>query len=124
MLQACVQRKGVAKAAKLLVPFCCIFLLSNASLGYSVLTHEFIIDFLWKDQIRSVLLTKFPDTTPDELKEAHAYAYGGAVVQGPGCFSFWIGHSTDLRPTHVPAPPAAHAPAPTPHRSKCTCIPC
>src|SRR5260370_36576152 len=89
MLPSFVQRNGVAKAAKLLVTFCCIFLLSNASLGYSVLTHEFIIDFLWKDQIRSVLLTKFPDTTPDELKEAHAYAYGGSGVHGLVFFSFF-----------------------------------
>src|SRR5260370_42439228 len=90
MLPSFVQRNGVAKAAKLLVTFCCIFLLSNASLGYSVLTHEFIIDFLWKDQIRSVLLTKFPDTTPDELKEAHAYAYGGAGGWGPWTFPFLV----------------------------------
>ncbi len=96
MLPSFVQRNGVAKAAKLLVTFCCIFLLSNASLGYSVLTHEFIIDFLWKDQIRSVLLTKFPDTTPDELKEAHAYAYGGSVIQDLGYYPFGDEYFSDL----------------------------
>jgi hypothetical protein len=42
----------------------------RSGLAYSVLTHEFIIDFLWTDQIAPVLLSKFPDTTPDELKAA------------------------------------------------------
>src|SRR5262249_40407255 len=96
MLQSFVHRNGVAKAERLLVTFSCILLLSNTSLGYSVLTHEFIIDFLWKDQIRSVLLSKFPGTTPDELKEAHAYAYGGSVIQDLGYYPFGHEYFSDL----------------------------
>lgn len=91
-----VYRDAGAKAERLLVTFCCIFLLSNAGLAYSVLTHEFIIDFLWKDQIAAVLLSKFPDTTPDELKEAHAYAYGGSVIQDLGYYPFGREYFSDL----------------------------
>jgi hypothetical protein len=61
-----------------------------------VLTHEFIIDALWKEQITPVLLSKFPDTTPDELKEAHAYAYGGSVIQDLGYYPFGHEYFSDL----------------------------
>lgn len=81
---------------QLLVTLCCIFLLSNEGPAYSVLTHEFIIDFLWKDEITPVLLSKFPDTTQDELKEAHAYAYGGSVIQDLGYYPFGQKYFSDL----------------------------
>lgn len=61
-----------------------------------MLTHEFIIDFLWKDQITPVLLSRFPDTTPGELKEAHAYAYGGSVIQDLGYYPFGREYFSDL----------------------------
>ena len=86
----------LGKAEKLLVAFCCVFLMSNVGLSYSVLTHEFIIDFLWKDQIAPLLLSKFPDATPDELKEAHAYAYGGSVIQDLGYYPFGHEYFSDL----------------------------
>src|SRR5215475_8402819 len=96
MSRSFVHRTGMARAARLLMTFCCIFLLSNASLGYSVLTHEFIIDSLWKEQIRSLLQNKFPGTTPEELKEAHAYAYGGSVIQDLGYYPFGHEYFSDL----------------------------
>jgi zinc dependent phospholipase C len=52
--------------------------------GYSVLTHEAIIDAAWETQLRPLLLQRFPDATPDDLRKAHAYAYGGAIVQDMG----------------------------------------
>jgi|SRR5271166_3413897 len=54
---------------------------SGSSLAYSVLTHEEIVDLLWSDEIRPLLLKRFPGLTDDQIKEAHAYAYGGAVIQ-------------------------------------------
>jgi hypothetical protein len=33
-----------------------------------------------------LLLRRFPDATPDELKEAHGYAYGGAIIQDMGYY--------------------------------------
>jgi hypothetical protein len=96
MLRSFAHRNGVARAVRLLGTFCCIFLLSNASLGYSVLTHEFIVDSIWKEQIRSLLASKFPGTTPEELKEAHAYAYGGSVIQDLGYYPFGHEYFSDL----------------------------
>ena len=54
--------------------------------AYSVLTHEAIIDVLWDTNIRPLLLKRFPDATPDELLKAHAYVYGGAIIQDIGYY--------------------------------------
>jgi zinc dependent phospholipase C len=64
-------------------------LLCGGSLSaYSVLTHEEIVDLLWTDDIQPLLLKRFPGLTPDQLREAHAYAYGGAVIQDLGYYPF------------------------------------
>ncbi len=66
-----------------------IALMSSAgSFAYSVLTHEEIVDLLWADEIRPLLVKRFPMLTEDQLKEAHAYAYGGAVIQDLGYYPF------------------------------------
>jgi Zinc dependent phospholipase C len=62
--------------------------LAQACAGYSVLTHEEIVDLLWKDHIRPLLLQRFPDTSEEQLREAHAYAYGGSVIQDMGYYPF------------------------------------
>ena len=33
---------------------------------------------------RPLLLERFPNATPEQMKTAHAYAYGGAIVQDLG----------------------------------------
>jgi hypothetical protein len=70
--------------ALLLVALMC----SGGSFGYSVLTHEEIVDLLWTDEIRPLLLKRFPELSEDQLKEAHGYAYGGAVIQDLGYYPF------------------------------------
>jgi Zinc dependent phospholipase C len=64
--------------------------------GYSVLTHEAIIDAAWKESIVPVLLKRFPNATPEELLEAHAYAYGGAIIQDMGYYPFGNALFSDL----------------------------
>jgi hypothetical protein len=64
--------------------------------GYSVLTHEAIIDAAWKESIVPVLLRRFPNATPEELLEAHAYAYGGAIIQDMGYYPFGNAFFSDL----------------------------
>src|SRR6478672_5962202 len=56
--------------------------------AYSVLTHEEIVDLVWADVIRPLLLKRYPGLTDDQIKEAHAYAYGGAVIQDLGYYPF------------------------------------
>jgi hypothetical protein len=61
---------------------------NGISLAYSVLTHEEIVDLLWTDEIRPLLLKRYPGLTEDQIREAHAYAYGGAVIQDLGYYPF------------------------------------
>src|ERR1039458_4697054 len=66
-----------------------LLLLCGGSLfAYSVLTHEEIVDLLWASEIRPLLLQRFPGLTEDQLREAHAYAYGGSVIQDLGYYPF------------------------------------
>jgi zinc dependent phospholipase C len=64
--------------------------------GYSVLTHEAIIDAAWKDSIEPLLSSRFPDATPEELLQAHSYAYGGAIIQDLGYYPFGSRFFSDL----------------------------
>lgn len=78
--------------AVLLIALIC----SSRSSGYSVLTHEEIVDLLWTDEIRPLLLLRYPNLTGDQIKEAHAYAYGGAVIQDLGYYPFGSHEFSDL----------------------------
>src|SRR5271166_5193759 len=75
---------SVRATATLLVVLMCSAGLS----AYSVLTHEEIVDLLWTDEIQPLLLKRYPGVSEDQLKEAHAYAYGGAVIQDLGYYPF------------------------------------
>jgi hypothetical protein len=70
--------------------------LSCVCAAYSVLTHEEVVDLLWKDTIQPLLLKRFPDATPDDLKKAHAFAYGGCLVQDMGYYPFGNKFFSDL----------------------------
>jgi zinc dependent phospholipase C len=75
-------------AIRLLVSFLIALLCCSGSFGYSVLTHEEIVDLLWSSELRPLLLERFPTLTEGQLTEAHAYAYGGAVIQDLGYYPF------------------------------------
>jgi len=82
--------------AKVAALFLFVVLGSGVGNGYSVLTHEEIIDLLWQDQLRPLLKERFPQATDDDLKQAHAYAYGGSVVQDMGYYPFGSKYFSDL----------------------------
>jgi hypothetical protein len=69
---------------------------SCLALGYSVLTHEQVVDLMWKDQLQPLLLKRFPSATEEDLQKAHAYAYGGCVVQDMGYYPFGNKFFSDL----------------------------
>lgn len=64
--------------------------------GYSILTHEAIIDAAWKDRIDPLLLKRFPNAKPEDLLKAHAYVYGGAIIQDLGYYPFGSRFFSDL----------------------------
>jgi hypothetical protein len=71
-------------------------LLASISSGYSVLTHEAIVDTLWEASIQKMLLKRFPAATPEELEKAHAYVYGGCILQDMGYYPFGSHLFSDL----------------------------
>ena len=73
-----------------------VLLMCRGAFAYSVLTHEEIVDLLWSDAIRPLLLKRFPELTQDQITEAHAYAYGGAVIQDLGYYPFGSREFSDL----------------------------
>src|ERR1035437_7595729 len=60
----------------------------SRSSAYSVLTHEEIVDLLWTDSIQPLLLKRYPGLSKDQIRDAHAYAYGGSVIQYLGYYAF------------------------------------
>ncbi|HMK20991.1 MAG TPA: zinc dependent phospholipase C family protein [Terriglobales bacterium] len=64
--------------------------------AYSVLTHEEVVDLLWQDQIQPLLKKRFPDATEEDLRKAHAFAYGGCVIQDMGYYPFGSKYFSDL----------------------------
>lgn len=67
-----------------------------ATQAYSVLTHEEVVDMLWKDEIRPLLLKRYPAARPEQLRHAHAYAYGGCLIQDIGYYPFGNRFFSDL----------------------------
>ena len=97
----CIEEQSAMRSTRSIVINVSAFLLfvllcSGVGNGYSVLTHEEIVDLLWKDQLRPMLLIRFPQATEEELKQAHAYAYGGSVVQDMGYYPFGNKYFSDL----------------------------
>jgi zinc dependent phospholipase C len=76
--------------------FSILIALPARSPAYSVLTHEAIIDSAWPQTLRPLLLKRFPNATDDQLRQAHAYAYGGAIIQDLGYYPFGSKLFSDL----------------------------
>ena len=64
--------------------------------GYSVLTHEQVVDLMWEDQLQPLLLKRFPGAGEEDLRKAHAYAYGGSLLQDMGYYPFGSKFFSDL----------------------------
>src|SRR5215510_5738822 len=75
---------------------CCVGTFSPHAGAYSVLTHEQIVDLAWEDHIQAILREKFPNATADDLRHAHAFAYGGSLVQDMGYYPFGKRYFSDL----------------------------
>jgi hypothetical protein len=89
-------RTSAKRLWKAIVTVLLVFLLTGLGNGYSVLTHEEVVDLLWKDQIKPLLLKRFPGASADDLRQAHAYAYGGSVIQDMGYYPFGSKYFSDL----------------------------
>jgi hypothetical protein len=84
-------RKGIAFSLLVLFTW-------TASTGsaYSVLSHEETVDMAWSRHIVPLLRERYPNATPDELRIAHSYAYGGCIIQDLGYYPFGSKDFSDL----------------------------
>ena len=73
-----------------------VLMCNVSSPAYSVLTHEEIVDLLWASEIKPLLLQRYPGLSEEQIREAHAYAYGGAVIQDLGYYPFGSTEFSDL----------------------------
>jgi len=73
-----------------------ILAVTQPSWTYSVLTHEAIVDSAWTGSMVPQIKRRFPKVTEEELVEAHAYAYGGSIIQDIGYFPFGSKLFSDL----------------------------
>ena len=64
--------------------------------AYSVLSHEALIDSAWEMSIHPLLVRRFPNTTDDELRKAHGFAYGGSIIQDIGYYPHGSHFFSDL----------------------------
>jgi len=56
--------------------------------GYSLLTHEQLIDLTWDASIVPLLKSRYPTLTDVQVEHARAYAYGGCVIQDIGYYPY------------------------------------
>ena len=90
-------RSGLSRAATSILALLLVLLpAAQPAAAYSVLTHEAIVDSAWDDAIKPTILKRFPDAAPEQLKEAHAYAYGGCAIQDIGYYPFGSRLFSDL----------------------------
>src|SRR6185437_5641065 len=98
--QATVRKMKVGRLTRIDAAACAaiilLLLVPCVSHGYSVLTHEAIVDAAWDPAIKPVLLARFPHSTASELKEARSYAYGGCIIQDMGYYPFGSHFFTNL----------------------------
>jgi zinc dependent phospholipase C len=86
-----LQKWGIRAIFSLLITLC-----ARTSYAYSILAHEALIDSCWASSIEPLLLSKYPGATKEQLKKAHAYAYGGAIAPDIGYFPFGNPFFTNL----------------------------
>ena len=89
-------RNSLSVLIGVLMFFASIFFMPGRATAYSVLTHEAVVDACWEKSFVPLLKNKYPAIKPEQLKEAHAYAYGGAIMPDMGYFPFGSHFFTNL----------------------------
>ena len=85
-----------SRFASLAFVLCLLAAVPRPAYSYSILTHQAVVDAAWEKGLRPLLLLRFPNATEEELEQAHAYAYGGAIVQDMGYYPFGSAFFTEL----------------------------
>jgi len=87
----------IKHVSRLLIILTALLLLNTSKTSaFSILAHEVVIDAEWDSNLKPMLLAKYPNATPQDLKQAHAYAYGGCLVPDMGYMPFGDPYFTNL----------------------------
>lgn len=84
------------RAASALIGIYVVSLIAVSASGASVLSHEALVDALWDVTLQPLLKARYPNASLEELKTAHAYAYGGAIIQDLGYYPHGNKQFSDL----------------------------
>ncbi len=76
--------------------FLLLLLKAPVASAYGVLTHQAVVDAAWQTSLQPLLKKHYPKATEEELRKAHAYAYGGSIMQDMGYYPFGSTFFTDL----------------------------
>ncbi len=80
----------------LLVWLLLMLFVTPTSLAYSVLSHEEVVDQAWLHYLLPLIEQRYSGLTADQIRECHAYAYGGSVIQDIGYYPFGDKEFSDL----------------------------
>ncbi|HXR97765.1 MAG TPA: zinc dependent phospholipase C family protein [Terriglobales bacterium] len=81
-------RRGWRQPFALLAVLLMVLAMAPPGHAYSILTHEQLIELVWISDLQPLLLRRYPGLTPAELRDAHAFAYGGAIVDDVGYYPY------------------------------------
>jgi hypothetical protein len=73
-----------------------LLLMPLSARAYSVLSHEEVVDQAWLPYLVPLIQQRYPGLTADQIRECHAYAYGGSVIQDIGYYPFGDKEFSDL----------------------------
>ncbi|MBV8906879.1 MAG: zinc dependent phospholipase C family protein [Acidobacteriia bacterium] len=86
-----------AAGPRILLPALLILLgAAPSASAYATFTHEELIELAWNPSIRPLLLKRYPNTTEEGLRVAHAFALGGCLIQDLGYYPLGKGIFSDL----------------------------
>jgi hypothetical protein len=87
---------GHCAVARLVAIVALLLLTARQADAYSVLSHEEVVDLAWLPQIVPLLKARNPNLTDEQLRMAHAYAYGGSIIQDMGYYPFGSQQFSDI----------------------------
>ncbi len=61
-----------------------------------MLSHEAVVDAAWSAKLAPLLRAAFPSASPEDLKTAHGFAYGGSIIQDLGYYPHGNKHFSDM----------------------------
>jgi hypothetical protein len=89
-------RQRIYRFCHIAIGFLLVLSAPRISSAYSVLSHEEVVDLVWKDDLQPLLRARYPNASEGDLRRAHGFAYGGSLVQDMGYYPFGNKYFSDL----------------------------